>query len=104
LACADGDPSVWEEFRNLMNEFDIRPGCPAGFVMASMVKEFFGLGALAETAGNLLAFIRLYQEAALKKGNLLVFSTEAIDFISHLEKELGMHTKLSRSTVYHGQT
>ncbi|MCJ7580268.1 MAG: hypothetical protein MUP98_07010 [Candidatus Aminicenantes bacterium] len=88
LAQADGDPSVWKEFQALMNEFEIRPGCPAGFVMTSTVKEIFGLEALAETAGNSLAFIRLYQEAAIKKGNLPVFSDEAIGFISHLEKEI----------------
>jgi hypothetical protein len=88
LARADGDPSAWKEFQDLLREFDIRPGCPAGFVMTSAVKEVFGSEALAETAGNSLAFIRLYQEAALKKGNLPVFSNEAIDFISHLEKEI----------------
>lgn len=88
LVSADGDSSAWKEFQALMNEFDIRPGCPAGFVMTSAVKKVFGLGALAETTGNSLAFIRLYQEAALKKGNLPVFSNEAIDFISRLENEI----------------
>ena len=88
LARADKDSSVWKEFQGLMNEFEIRPGCPVGFVMTSAVKEVFGSGALAETAGNSLAFVRLYQEAALKKGNLPVFSAEALGFISRLEKEI----------------
>ena len=88
LAQAGRDPSVWKEFQDLMNEFDIRPGCPAGFIMTSAVMEVFGFGALVETTGDSLAFIRLYQEAALKKGSLPVFSSEAIDFISRLEKEI----------------
>jgi hypothetical protein len=87
LARAADTPDAWKEFSIVVNKFFTRPGCPAGYLMSRAIEEIFGRPALVECTGNPLAFIHLYQKAALKQGNLPVFSAESMKYISSLESE-----------------
>ena len=53
----------------------------------SGIEDIFGREALTDCFGNLFAFIPLYQRAASKKGNLPVFSSESLNYITQLESE-----------------
>ena len=87
LTRAANDAEVWKEFSTAVNKFFTRPGCPMGYIMAKTIEDIFGHEALAECFGNPFAFIRLYQRAASKKGNLPVFSSESLNYITQLESE-----------------
>ena len=87
MARAAADPTAWREFEALSRDFLVYPGSPTGYFMAAAVEEAFGRDALAETTGCPPAFIRLYQKAAERKGGLPVFSGQALEFITRLEKE-----------------
>lgn len=87
LARAADTSDVWKEFSIVVGKFFTRPGCPAGYMMSKAIEEIFGRPALIECTGNPLAFIYLYQKAALKQKNLPVFSAEAMRYTSSLESE-----------------
>ena len=87
LAHASGSPDIWKQFPVTVNKFITRPGCPLGYVMARTILDILGREALAESTGDPIAFTRLYQKSALKKGGLPVFSSESMKYISLLESK-----------------
>jgi len=95
LARAENHPHAWKEFTRAANKCSVRPGYPVGYRMASIILDILGRDALAESLGNPFAFVRLYQKAALKKGNLPLFSAESMNYISLLESECYRQTQKS---------
>ena len=87
LTRAADDPEVWKEFSTAINKFFSRPGCPVGYIMAKTIEDVYGRRALAECLGNPFAFILLYHKSALRKGDLPVFCSESLNYISQLESE-----------------
>lgn len=88
LARAESDPHAWKEFAVAVVGCSVRPGYPVGYRMARIIQDILGREALAQSLGNPFAFVRLYQEAALKKGGLPIFSDSAMRTISSIEKEI----------------
>jgi hypothetical protein len=87
LARAESDLHAWKEFNRIAIGCSVRPGYPVGYRMASIIQDILGRDALAESLGNPFAFVRQYQKAALKKGNLPLFSAESMNYIARLESE-----------------